>query len=105
MTLDELRRHFWWLGPGKPGSHIVALEGTNVTVKVLQTTWNRRRTGAYEEAVARDFAVLGFTVTWVPYWTDDLQGKIDEARASAEKKGQPFDEAAFIEKRRREERG
>jgi hypothetical protein len=103
VTLDELRKHFWWLGPGKPGSHIVALDGANVIVKVVQATWNRR-TGPYEEAVARDFAALGFTVTWVPYWRDDLQAQIDEARNAAEKKGQPFDEIAFVAKKRHEER-
>lgn len=103
MTLEELREHFWWLGPGKPGSNIIALDGANVTVKVLQTTWNRR-TRSYEEAVARDFAALGFTVTWVPYWRDDLQAHIDESRTAAEKTGHPFAEAAFIERKQREER-
>ena len=102
MTLDELRKHFWWLGPGKAGSHIIALDGAEVTVKVVQASWNRRTT-PYEEVMARDFAVLGLTVTWVPYWRDDLQGEIDDAREAARKKGQPFDEAAFIERKRREE--
>jgi hypothetical protein len=103
VTLDELREKFWWLGPGKPGSHIVAIQGANVTVKVVQATWNRR-TGPYEAVVARDFATLGFTVTWVPYWRDDLQAQIDEARNTAEKKGLRFDEQVFIEGKRHEER-
>ena len=102
MTLDELRKHFWWLGPIKAGSHIIALDGTRVTVKVLQASWNRRTT-AYEELVARDFAALGFAVTWVPYWRDNLQAQIDEARTAAKKKGHTFDEDAFIEKKRHEE--
>jgi hypothetical protein len=83
MTLDDFRKHFWRLGPGKPGSHIIAFEGTNVTVKVLQTTWNRR-TGSYEDAGARDFAALGFTVTWVSNWRDDMQAQIDEGRVCRE---------------------
>ena len=102
MTLDELREFFWWLGPGEPGSHIIALDGANVTVKVVQATWNRR-TGPYEEVVGRDFAAFGLTVTWVPYWRDDLQAQIDEARNAAEKKGHPFDAAAFIARKRHEE--
>lgn len=83
MNLDELRKHFWWLGPGKPGSHIVALNGTTVTDKVVQATWSRR-TGPYETAVACDFAALGLTVVWVPYWRDDLQAQIDEARTTGD---------------------
>ena len=51
------RTRFWWLGPGK-GSYIVSLDGDAVTVKVVQSSWNRR-TQPYEEAVARDFAALG----------------------------------------------
>jgi hypothetical protein len=72
-------------------------------VKVVQTSWNRL-TIPYEDAVARDFAALGFTVTWVPYWRDDLRARTDEARKVAEKNGQPVDEAAFIEKNRHEKR-
>jgi hypothetical protein len=103
MSLDDLRNHFWWLGPGKHGSYIIALDGTNVTVKVIQASWTRR-TMPYEEAVARDFAALGFSVTWVPFWREDLQAEMDEVREAARKKGQPFDETTFVEAKRRGER-
>jgi hypothetical protein len=103
VTLDELRRYFWWLGPGKPGSNILSLEGAVVTIKVIQSSWNRR-TQQYEAAVARDFAALGLTVSWVPFWSEGLQAQIDEAREEARKKGKPFDEAAFVARKQQEER-
>jgi hypothetical protein len=103
MTLDELRERFWWLGPSRKESYIVAMEGDTVTVKVIQCTWNRR-TQKYEDAVAADFGALGFKVKWQPFWSEKLGGQIDKAREEEMKNGRMFDEAAFIEGRRADER-
>ena len=103
MTLEELRERFWWLGPSRKDSYIVAMEGDTVAVKVIQCTWNRR-TQKYEDAVAADFAKLGFKVKWQPFWSDKLRGEIDKARDEEMKNGRSFDEAAFIEANRADER-
>ncbi len=115
MTLDELREHFWWLGPGRKekakdsgktvyrDSYIVGLEGTTVTIKVIQCTWNRR-TQKYEEAVERDFAAIGLQVAWLPFLSPARQAEIDLARGEADKKKEAFDEVAFVERQRREEK-
>jgi hypothetical protein len=103
MTLDELRARFWWLGPGKgKDSHIVALEGDTVTIKVIQCTWNRR-TQRYEEAVAADFAALGLKVIWQPFWSEKLRTEIEKAREEEMKAGRLFDEAAFVRAQREAE--
>lgn len=99
VTLDDLRKRFWWLGPGPAGSYIVALEGDTVTIKVIQCSWNRR-TQKYEEAVACDFHALGFKVVWQPFLADKLRGELDRAREVAEKAGVLFDEGKFIEQQR-----
>ena len=99
VTLDELRKRFWWLGPDPAGSYIVALEGDTVTIKVIQCSWNRR-TQKYEEAVARDFHALGFKVVWQPFLAEKLRTELEKARESAEKAGVIFDEGKFIEQQR-----
>ena len=99
MTLDELRKRFWCLGPDPAGSYIVALEGDTVTIKVIQCSWNRR-TQKYEEAVARDFHALGFKVVWQPFLAEKLRGELDRAREIAEKAGGLFDEGKFMEQQR-----
>jgi hypothetical protein len=98
VTLDDLRARFWWLGPGK-GSYIVSLDADVVTIKVIQSSWNRR-TQLYEEAVARDFAALGLRVTWQPIWSEALAKEIHAAREQAEKKKELFDEETFIARMR-----
>jgi hypothetical protein len=98
VTLDDLRARFWWLGPGK-GSYIVSLDADVVTIKVVQSSWNRR-THPYEEAVTRDFAALGLRVTWQPIWSEALEEEIRVAREQADKKKEPFDEETFIARKR-----
>jgi hypothetical protein len=100
MTLDELRHRFWWLGD--KGSYIVALDGDRVTVKVIQTSW-ARRTQAYEDSVARDFAALGLHVQWEPFFAEALEAEIVKARESATAAGKVFDRAAFVEMMRKRE--
>jgi hypothetical protein len=102
VTLDDLRARFWWLGPDK-GSYIVSLDADVVTIKVVQSSW-KRRTQAYEEAVARDFAALGVQVTWQPIWSDAREKEIHAAREEAEKKKEAFDVEAFITRKRAAER-
>ena len=79
VTLDELRKKFWWLGPSVRDSYIVALDGDTVTIKVIQCSWNRR-TQKYEEAVARDFEALGLRVEWRPFFSEKLMAEIEKAR-------------------------
>lgn len=93
MTLEELRKRFWWLGPD--GSYVTALRGDQVTVKVIQTSWVRR-TQTYEESVARDFVALGFRVQWEPFFADSLETEIARAKEKAEAVGKTFDRATFI---------
>ena len=103
MTVEELRDRFWWLGPDKKkGSYIVALEGDTVTIKGIQCTW-KRRTLRYEEAVAADFAALGFKVEWQPFWSGKLQDEIEKAREVEGKAGRLFVEGAFIASQREAE--
>jgi hypothetical protein len=102
MTVDELRARFWWLGPSKKESYIVGVQDDTVIVKVIQCTWNRR-TQKYEDALAVDFARLGFRVKWRPFWCPKLQEQIEKGRESEEKAGQLFDEGAFVEMRRQAE--
>jgi len=102
LTLDKLRARFWWLGSGRKNSHILALDGDTATIKVIQRTWNCH-TQKYEAAVARDFAELGLKVVWQRCWCRPFQERIDRASAQAAEAGQPFDEAAFIERQRAEE--
>jgi len=102
VTLDELRARFWWLGPSRSDSYIVALEGDTVTIKVIQCTWNRR-TQKYEQAVAADFAALGLKVKWQPFWSEKLRDAINEARDADMKAGRLFDEGAFIASQREAE--
>lgn len=102
MTLDDLRSRFWWLGPGK-GSYIVALDGDVVTIKVVQSSWNRR-TQPYEEAVARDFAALGLRVKWQPIWSEALEEEIRAAKEQAEKDKKPFDIETFVAAKRASEK-
>jgi len=97
-TIEELRKRFWWLGPD--GSYIVALDENTVTIKVIQTSW-ARTTLLYEEAVARDFAQLGLSVTWQPFFCEKLSARIDEERQRLAKTHRPFDEHAFVERMRR----
>ncbi|HJX51350.1 MAG TPA: hypothetical protein VJ801_01165 [Polyangia bacterium] len=99
VTLDELRKRFWWLGPDPAGSYIVALEGDTVTIKVIQCSWNRR-TQKYEEAVACDFHAIGFKVVWQPFLAEKLRTELEKARESAEKAGVLFDEGKFMEQQR-----
>ena len=102
VTLEELRRRFWWLGPSPRDSFIVALNGDTVTVKVIQCTWNRR-TQKYEEAVARDFHALGLQVVWKPFFSEKLRAEIEKAREDGLKAKIQFDEDAFLDERRAEE--
>jgi hypothetical protein len=96
VTLDELRKKFWWLGPSVRDSYIVALDGDTVTIKVIQCSWNRR-TQKYEEAVARDFEALGLRVEWRPFFSEKLMAEIEKAR---EKLGANFDEGRFLDEQR-----
>jgi hypothetical protein len=102
VTLDKLRARFWWLGSGRNNSHILALEGNTATIKVIQRTWHCH-TQKYEAAVARDLAELGLKVVWQRSWCRAFEETIDKARRQAAEAGQPFDEAAFIERQRSEE--
>jgi hypothetical protein len=102
VTLEELRRRFWWLGPSLRDSFIVALEGETVTIKVIQCSWNRR-TQKYEAAVARDFHALGLQVVWKPFFSEKLRAEIEKAREDALKAKIQFDEDAFLEEQRTEE--
>ena len=103
MTLDELRRRFWWVGASRARSHIVALENNRVTVEITHHTWNRR-TERYERSVERGFAALGLSVAWQPVWSAARRREIDDARAGAVAAGAAFEEAAFVAKMRAEER-
>ena len=96
MTLEDLRKRFWWLGPSPRDSYIVALDGDTVTIKVIQCTWNRR-TQKYEDAVARDFQALGLQVKWQPFFSEMLRAMIEKARDEA---GPTFDEGRFLEDQR-----
>jgi hypothetical protein len=60
-------------------------------------------TQKYETAVVRDFAGLGLKVVWQRCWCRAFDETIDKARTQAAQAGQPFDEAAFIERQRTEE--
>ena len=102
MTLDELRRRFWWLGVSRARSHLVALENNRVTVEITHHTWNRR-TERYERSVERGFAAFGLSVAWQPRWSAARREEIDEARARAVVRGEAFEEAAFVAKMRAEE--
>ena len=95
MTLDDLRRRFWWLGDGPARSHIVALENNRATVEITQHTWNRR-TERYERSVEQGFAALGLAVEWRRAWSAALRRELAEARAGTEAAGHAFDEVAFI---------
>jgi hypothetical protein len=99
VTLEDLRRKFWWLGPSSKDSYIVLLEGDTVTIKVIQCSWNRR-TQKYEEAVAGDFHALGLKVKWQPFFSEKLRGEMEKAR---EKAGARFDEGEFVEMQREAE--
>jgi len=99
-TIEELRKRFWWLGPD--GSYILALNGQEVTIKVIQTSWVRN-TRLYEEAVARDFALLRLSVAWQPFFCEKLAARIDEEQQRFTKTGRRFDEKVFIEKMRQQE--
>jgi len=102
FTLANLRARFWWLGSGRKNSHILALDGDTATIKVIQRTWSCR-TQKYEAAVARDFAELGLKIVWQQCWCRAFEEMIGTARTQAAEAGQPFDEAAFIERQRTEE--
>ena len=99
VTLEDLRRQFWWLGPSLRDSYIVALDGDTVTIKVIQCTWNRR-TQKYEEAVARDFHALGLQVVWLPFFSEKLRAEIEKAREEAMKAKMQFDEGKFLDGQR-----
>lgn len=99
VTLEELRRQFWWLGPSPRDSYIVALDGDTVTIKVIQCNWNRR-TQKYEEAVARDFQALGLQVVWKPFFSEKLRAEIEKAREEAMKAKISFDEGKFLDEQR-----
>lgn len=103
MTLDELRKHFWWLGNGEAGSHLVALENNRVTVEITQHTWSLR-TGRYERSVERELGALGFKVAWRRAWSTARRRDLEDARMRTDANRQPFDEGAFIEAMRVEER-
>ena len=102
VTLEELRRQFWWLGPSPRDSYIVALDGDTVTIKVIQCNWNRR-TQKYEEAVARDFQALGLQVVWKPFFSEKLRTEIEKAREEALKAKIQFDEGEFLDEQREAE--
>ena len=102
VTLDELRKKFWWLGPSLRDSYIVALDGDTVTIKVIQCSWNRR-TQKYEEAVARDFHALGLQVVWKPFFSEKLRTEIEKAREEAMKAKVQFDEGKFLDEQREAE--
>ena len=102
VTLEELRRQFWWLGPSPRDSYIVALDGDTVTIKVIQCSWNRR-TQKYEEAVARDFHALGLQVVWKPFFSEKLRAEIEKAREDAMKAKVHFDEGKFLDEQREAE--
>jgi len=99
VTLEELRRKFWWLGPSLRDSYIVALDGNTVTVKVIQCSWNRR-TQKYEEAVARDFHALGLQVRWKPFFSEKVRAEIEKAREEAMRAKIQFDEGKFLDEQR-----
>lgn len=71
-----------------------------MTVEIIEHTWNRR-TARYEESVEKEFAALGLAVVWRRLWSEALRQMIEEARAAA---GASFDENAFVERMREEER-
>jgi hypothetical protein len=102
VTLEDLRRKFWWLGPSLRDSYIVALDGDTVTIKVIQCSWNRR-TQKYEEAVARDFLALGLQVVWKPFFSEKLRAEMEKAREEALKAKISFDEGRFLNEQREAE--
>jgi hypothetical protein len=99
VTLEALRRRFWWLGATPTRSFIVGLENDRATVDITQHTWSRR-TQHYERSVERQLAALGLSVVWRPRWSEALRRRLDEARAAA---GETFDEVAFVARMRDEE--
>jgi hypothetical protein len=100
LTLDDLRRRFWWLGGGEAGSHLVALANNRVTMEITQHTWSRR-TERYERSVEEGLAAMGLRVEWRRAWSAARRRDLDEARTRAEAAGQRFDEEAFVEERAR----
>jgi hypothetical protein len=99
VTLEALRRQFWWMRATPTRSFIVGLENDRVTVDITQHTWSRR-TQHYERSVERQFAELGLGVVWQPRWSESLRRRLDEARAVAAAAGDTLDEAAFVERMR-----
>jgi hypothetical protein len=102
VTLEGLRRRFWWLGATRNHSYIVGLENDRVTIDITQYTWNRH-TQHYEESVERQLRELGLSVAWQRRWSEVLRKQLVEARARAEAAGARFDEVAFVACRQDEE--
>ena len=81
MTLEALRRRFWWLGATPTRSFIAGLENGRATVDITQHTWSRR-TQHFERSVERQFAELGLSIAWQPRRSGALRRQLEEARAS-----------------------